>query len=130
MNTPDRLRTPLKNARGLGSAKDGVHHFIVQRVTAVALIFLTLYVLVLLVGLVGADYATARATVADPCNAVLLVAFVVAMAWHAQLGAQVVIEDYVHTPGLAVAAQLLVRFVCFLAAVAGVLAILRITLGA
>ena len=130
MNAPDRLRAPLKNARGLGSAKDGVHHFIVQRVTAVALIFLSIYVVVLVVGLVGADYAMARAAVADPCNAVLLVAFVVAMAWHAQLGAQVVIEDYVHTPGIAVVAQLLVRFVCFLAAVAGVLAILRITLGA
>ena len=130
MNAPDRLRAPLKNARGLGSAKDGVHHFIVQRVTAVALIFLSIYVVVLVVGLVGADYAMARAAVADPCNAVLLVAFVVAMAWHAQLGSQVVIEDYVHTPGIAVVAQLLVRFVCFLAAVAGVLAILRITLGA
>ena len=130
MNPFGRLRTPLKNARGLGSAKDGVHHFVVQRVTAVALVFLSVYVVALLVGLAGSDYATARAAVADPCNAVLLIAFVVAMLWHAQLGVQVVIEDYVHTPGLAIVAQLAVRFTCFLAAVAGVLAILRIVLGA
>ncbi len=125
-----RLRTPLKNARGLGSAKDGVHHFVVQRVTAIALVPLSVYFIVLVVCLAGADHATARATVADPCNAVLLVAFVIAMLWHGQLGMQVVIEDYVHTPGLAFAAQLVVRFTCFIAAVAGVLAIVRISLGA
>jgi succinate dehydrogenase / fumarate reductase membrane anchor subunit len=124
-----RLRNPLKTARGLGSAKDGTHHFIVQRITAVALMFLALYVLGLLVYLAGADYATVRAAVANPCNAVILVAFLLSMFWHAQLGLQVVIEDYVHTPGLAVASQLAVRFICVLAAIASVLAVIRIALG-
>lgn len=125
------LRNPLKTARGLGSAKDGTHHFVVQRATAIALIALSLYVLGLIVSWLGAgDYASVRASVANPCNAVLVSAFVIAMFWHAKLGLQVVIEDYVHTPGLAIASQLAVVFVCALAALASVLAIIRIALGA
>ncbi|AWV07416.1 succinate dehydrogenase, hydrophobic membrane anchor protein [Marilutibacter maris] len=128
MSSNPRLRNPLKTARGLGSAKDGTHHFIVQRITAVALVLLGLYVLCLLVGLAGADYASVRATVASPFNAVVLIAFLLSMFWHAQLGLQVVIEDYVHG-GLAVVSQLAVRFICVLAAIASVLAVIRIALG-
>jgi succinate dehydrogenase / fumarate reductase membrane anchor subunit len=126
----NRLRTPLKNARGLGSAKDGTHHFVLQRITAVALVFLSLYVVGLIISLVGDDYATVRASVANPCNAVLLIAFVVAMFWHAKLGLQVVIEDYVHTPWSATVLHLANIFICVLAALASVLAIVRIVLGA
>lgn len=130
MNDFDPMRTPIKNARGLGSAKDGVHHFIIQRITAIALLFLSIYLVAFLVGLVGSDYASAHAAVANPCNAVLLIAFLVAMFWHGQLGMQVVIEDYVHTPWLAMTCQLTVRFVCVLAALASVFAVVRIALGA
>ncbi|HOX71373.1 MAG: succinate dehydrogenase, hydrophobic membrane anchor protein [Dokdonella sp.] len=126
----DPLRNPIKNARGLGSAKEGVHHFIVQRITALALLVLAVYFVVLIVSLAGADYATARAAVAHPCNAVLLVAFLVAMFWHGQLGMQVVIEDYVHTPWLAMSCQLAVRVACAFAALASVFAVVRIALGA
>ncbi|HEY5850986.1 MAG TPA: succinate dehydrogenase, hydrophobic membrane anchor protein [Lysobacter sp.] len=126
----NRLRNPLKTARGLGSAKDGTHHFVVQRVTAVALIFLTIYVIGLILSLIGGDYASVRNTVGHPCNAVLLSAFLIASFWHAKLGMQVIIEDYVHTPGLAMASQLAVVFVCVLAALASVLAVIRIALGA
>jgi len=125
-----RLRNPLKTARGLGSAKDGTHHFVVQRVTAIALVFLTIYVIGLILSLIGGDYASVRATVGHPCNAVLLSAFLIASFWHAKLGMQVIIEDYVHTPGLAMASQLAVVFVCVLAALASVLAVIRIALGA
>lgn len=125
-----QLRNPLKTARGLGSAKDGTHHFIVQRVTAIALIFLSLYVLGLVISWIGGDYATVRASVANPCNAVLLVAFLIAMFWHAKLGLQVIIEDYVSHHGLALASQLAVVFICVLAALASVLAVIRIALGA
>ena len=125
-----RLRNPLKTARGLGSAKDGTHHFVVQRATAIALAFLSLYVVWLVISLIGADYATVRAKVGHPCNAVLLSAFLIASFWHAKLGLQVVIEDYVHTPFLTVASQLAVVFVCVLAALASVLAVIRIALGA
>jgi succinate dehydrogenase / fumarate reductase membrane anchor subunit len=129
MNVHDKLRTPLKRARGLGSAKSGTHHFIVQRITAIALVFLSIYVIGLVISLIGGDYAAVRATVASPVHAVLLVAFVVATFWHAQLGMQVVIEDYVHTPWLAITSQLAVIFVCVLAALASVLAVIRIALG-
>ena len=129
-NANNRLRTPLKTARGLGSAKDGTHHFVLQRITAVALIFLSLYVLGLIISLIGDDYATVRASVANPCNAVLLIAFVVSAFWHAKLGLQVISEDYVHTPWSATVLQLANIFVCVLAALASVLAIVRISLGA
>ncbi len=130
MKVTDKLRTPLKRARGLGSANDGTHHFIIQRITAIALIFLSIYVVGLVVWLIGADYASVRAAVAQPWNAMLLIAFLVASFWHAQLGMQVIIEDYVHTPWLAVVSQLAVIFVCALAGLASVLAVIRISLGA
>jgi succinate dehydrogenase / fumarate reductase membrane anchor subunit len=129
MSAHDKLRTPLKRAIGLGSAKDGTHHFVVQRITAIALVFLSIYVIGLVISLIGGDYATVRAAVASPVHAVLLVAFLVATFWHAQLGMQVIIEDYVHTPWLAVTSQLLVIFVSVLAAIASVLAVIRIALG-
>lgn len=129
MSVHDKFRTPLKRARGLGSAKDGTHHFIVQRITAVALVFLSIYVIGLVISLIGGDYATVRAAVANPVNGVLLIAFLIATFWHAQLGLQVIIEDYVHTPWVVVTSQLVVIFVCVLAALASVLAVIRIALG-
>ncbi len=123
------LRDPMKRAVGLGSAKHGVHHFLVQRITAIALIVLGIWFSVLVLGLLGSDYLTARLTLAQPFNAVLMIAFVVAVFWHAQLGLQVVIEDYVHKPWLGMTLQIVIKFLCFIAGVAGVLAVLRITLG-
>jgi succinate dehydrogenase / fumarate reductase membrane anchor subunit len=127
MNT--RYRTPLKGVQGLGSAKAGTQHFIVQRLTAIALVFLACWFLYFVVGLMHADYLTASDAVARPWNAMLLIAFLVAMFWHAQLGVQVVIEDYVHSHGLALTAQIAVRFVCILGALASVFAVVRIALG-
>lgn len=127
---PPNLRHPLKTARGLGSAKDGTHHFLVQRVTAIALVFLTLYVVGLVVSLVGADYAAVRARVGHPVNATLLIAFLVANFWHARLGLQVIVEDYVHTAGRYSLLQLLIVFACWIAGLASVLAVVRVMLGA
>ena len=126
----DDLRTPLKRARGLGSAKDGTGHFLWQRVTAIGIVLAGAWLLGLLLSLRGADYTHARMLVADPLNATILVAFLVAAFWHARLGVQVVIEDYVHTPLLAGIAHVANLFVCAVAAIAGVLAIVRIALGA
>jgi succinate dehydrogenase / fumarate reductase membrane anchor subunit len=122
------LETPLKHARGLGSAKSGAHHWIVQRITAVALIPLCLWVVYLVLAMMHADYAHARALVQHPVNAVLLIAFVLSVFWHAQLGVQVVLEDYVHTQWLEITAQLAVKFFCVLGAVACVLAIAKVAL--
>lgn len=132
IQNPERqvnLRHPLKRARGLGSAKDGTGHFIAQRITSIALVFLSVYVVWLVLSLVGADYVEVRATVADPWHATLLIAFSIATFWHVKLGMQVIIEDYVHAPLAAVALHLLNLFVCALAAIASVLAIVRIALG-
>ena len=123
-----QLRTPLKKALGLGSAKHGVQHFITQRVTAVALLLLAGWFLWIVLSLLHLDYAGARALLAQPFNAVLMLAFVVAIFWHAQLGLQVVIEDYVHTHGLQLVLQIAVKFLCFLGAAASVLAVIRIAL--
>lgn len=123
------LRTPLKTVLGLGSAHGGTRHFTVQRITAVALVPLSLWFVWIALSLVHLDYAGARALIAHPVHAVLMVAFVLSVFWHAQLGLQVVIEDYVHTPGLEIASQLAVKFLCVLGALACVLAIVRIALG-
>jgi succinate dehydrogenase / fumarate reductase membrane anchor subunit len=123
------LRNPLARARGLGSAKEGVSHWMTQRVTALALVFLTLWFVITVLSLMHADYATARATIAKPWNAVLLIALVITMFKHAVLGLQVVIEDYVHTRWLEMTSLVLIKFIAVLAALTGVLAVLRIALG-
>ena len=124
-----RYRTPLKDVRGLGSAKEGTHHFIVQRLTAIALVVLACWFLYFVIDLMQADYLTASDAVAKPWNATLLIAFLVAMFWHAQLGMQVIIEDYVHSHGMALFFQVLVRFVCILGALASAFAVVLIALG-
>ncbi|MBS0569359.1 MAG: succinate dehydrogenase, hydrophobic membrane anchor protein [Proteobacteria bacterium] len=123
------LRNPLKTARGYGSAQSGVRHWWLQRVTAVALIPLSLWFIGLALALVHADFVSARAIIGQPVHAVLLVALVVALFWHGALGLQVVIEDYVHTHWKEIALQLAVRFGAFIAAVACIFAIARIALG-
>ena len=114
----DEFRTPLKTARHIGSGKTGTGHFWWQRVTAIALALLVAWLIGLLVSLVGADLETVRATVARPWNAIPMAALVIAMFWHAKLGVQVVIEDYVHTRWLEIALQLLNLVACFAGALA------------
>ena len=123
------LRNPLKRARGLGSAQSGVGHWWTQRVTAAALVLLGLWFVATVLCLLHADYATARAAVAKPWNALLLILFVVTMFWHAVLGLQVVVEDYVHTRWKEVVLLVAIKFLAVLGALAGVLAVLRIALG-
>jgi len=125
-----RFRTPLKNVRGLGAAKTGTEHFVNQRLTATALVVLSIWFLVFVVGLMGDDHAAAMAAVAKPWNAILVVGFLVAMFWHAQIGLQVVLEDYIHNSLLAVALQTTVKFIAVLGAIVSVFAVVRIALGA
>ena len=119
------LRHPLAIARGLGSAKDGVGHWWIQRLTATALLLLAPWFAWLVLGLIGADHPTVRQTLALPLNASLLLAFVLSLFWHAQLGLQVVIEDYVHG-WLEIALQIAVKFAYAFGALASVIAIGRI----
>lgn len=124
------LRHPLKRARGLGSAQFGVSHWWTQRTTATALVVLGLWFVVLVLGHLHSDYATMRATVAKPWNAVLLIALLVTMFWHAVLGMQVVIEDYVHTRWKEIFLLVAIKFIAVLSVLAGTLAVLRVALGA
>jgi succinate dehydrogenase / fumarate reductase membrane anchor subunit len=124
------LRNPLKDARGLGAAKEGTSHFIAQRLTAIALAPLSVWFLVVVYGLVGGGYAESRSFLAQPLNAVLMAAFVIALFHHARLGLEVVIEDYIHQRGLELALKISVRFVSALAVIASLLSIVRIALGA
>ncbi|MGN7838129.1 succinate dehydrogenase, hydrophobic membrane anchor protein [Stenotrophomonas sp. 22385] len=125
----NKFRTPLKNVRGLGAAKTGTEHFVLQRLTATALVPLTIWFLIFVLSLVNADYVTAADAVSKPWNAVLLVGFLVAMFWHAQIGLQVVLEDYVHNSLLALALQTTVKFIAVLGAIVSVFAVARIALG-
>lgn len=125
-----RLRNPLAKARGLGSAKDGTAHWWAQRVSAIALVPLVLYVLYLLVSLAGADYATVRLTIAQPVNALLLILFIGTAFWHARLGLQVVIEDYIHVGWLEITLMIAVKFVYVVLGLAAVIAIGRIAFSA
>ena len=125
----NKYRTPLKNVRGLGAAKTGTEHFVMQRLTATALVGLTIWFLVFVLSLIGADYVTATDAVSKPWNAVLLVGFLVAMFWHAQLGLQVVLEDYIHNSLLALALQTTVKFIAVLGGIVSVFAVARIALG-
>lgn len=123
------LRTPLSRARGLGSAKEGVHHWWAQRITAIALIPLVVWFAVSLVMLSGADYQVVRAWIGSPLVMVLLILTIGIGLHHGQLGVQVVIEDYVHSDGWKLAFIVAVRFVAVLFGLAATLAVLRIGFG-
>ena len=123
------LRDPLAVARGLGSAKQGSAHWWAQRVSSAALLLLSPWFLVFALGVVGADRFMIQMMLSRPVNASLMVAWVLALFWHAQQGLQVVIEDYVH--GRAeIALQVLVKLLCSVGAITAVIAILRIVFAA
>lgn len=123
------LRTPLAKARGLGSAKDGVHHFWAQRMTALALIPLVLWFCFSLASLPSMDHATFTAWLSSPFNAVLMICTLIAGFYHAALGCQVVIEDYVGCHAKRMAGIILVNGLCFLMAVAAVLSVVKVAVG-
>lgn len=124
------LRTPLSRAMGLGTARGAaVAHWWAQRVTSVALVPLTVWFVFALIGVVGADYAAAVEWLSRPWNTVLLVVYLAVLFHHAQLGLQVVIEDYVHAEGVKLASLLAVKFAAVILALAAIFAVLRVSLG-
>lgn len=125
-----RIRTPLARVRGLGSAKDGTEHFWQIRITAVAALLLTPLLLILLMSLVGADYATVRSTLGRPFVAILLLLMLLASVQHMRLGMQIIIEDYVHTEGPKVVLLMLNTFFTTLVAAACAFAVLKLSFGA
>jgi len=124
------MRNPLATARGRGSAKSGVHHWFAQRLTAVLLVALVGWLIYALLALAGADYEAARAFLARPLNAALAILLLVALFYHAMLGLQVVIEDYVHAPATELVLHFLTRAGAWLGMAVGAVYILKIALGA
>ena len=124
------LRSPLGRVLGLGTAKDGTSHWWSQRVSGLALALLGAWFAWSLATMSGFGYAEAMAFIGQPVNALLLLLLSVTMAWHSNLGVQVVIEDYVHSHGLKIAALLISRYAHVVLAVAAIYAILKIGIGA
>jgi succinate dehydrogenase / fumarate reductase membrane anchor subunit len=124
------LRTPIEKARGLGSARAGTEHWWRERVTAVALVPLSSFLVVVVVSLIGADHQAATAILGHPLVAVGLILALATLAWHMQLGMQVIIEDYVHDPAWKVAAVMANTFFAVAVALLGMFAVLKISFGA
>ncbi len=123
------LRSPLGRVLGYGSAKGGSAHWYSQRVTGVALVLLGSWLVLSLACLGGTSYQHVAQWLGSPLSSAMMVLLVAVAAWHAALGLQVVIEDYVSSSGLRAAVLVAVKFALVAAAVLGVLAVLRIAFG-
>jgi succinate dehydrogenase / fumarate reductase membrane anchor subunit len=126
MSENRRLRSPLGRALGLGSAKEGVMHWWGQRLSAVALIPLSLWFVAALIALTGSDRTRLVVWLHAPFPAIVTVLLFAVAFYHMSLGVQVVIEDYIHTEWLKISALVLNKFVAFALAVSGIFAVLRI----
>jgi succinate dehydrogenase / fumarate reductase membrane anchor subunit len=124
-----RPNSPLALARGLGSAKDGVHAWWLERVTAVALVPLTLWLTASLIALSGSDYTAFVAWLRSPLQALLMVLLLVALFIHLAFGVAVVIEDYVHS-WAKLPALIALRLTCVALCFAGILATFSVSFGA
>lgn len=120
------LKSPLGRVLGLGSARTGTEHWLGQRLSAVALVPLTLWFALALLALPALDFHAVNAWVATPLHAVLLVLLLVALIYHSSLGVQVVVEDYVHAPALRAVVLVLSRLIHVTLAVSGILAVVLI----
>ena len=123
------LKSPLARVLGLGSAKEGVTHWWSQRLTSLALLPLGLWFVYSIVGLLPADHAAAITWLHSPLQSGLLVLFILVVFWHAFLGLQVVVEDYIHTEWLKVTMLMALKMILALLATISVLMVLQVSLG-
>ncbi len=121
------LRSDLGRVRGLGSAKSGSHHWWHQRLSAIALIPLALWFATTILGHLGDSHAEIVSWIGSPFVTVLLIGLVLSVFYHAALGLQVVIEDYVHAEFTKVAALIVMKLALAFGALLGVVAILKIS---
>ena len=126
--TKQSIRTPLGQVRGLGSAKHGAGHFITQRVSAIALLFLVPWFLITLIGAVRGGYDGALTYIADPFNAVLIILTVGAALYHMRLGMQVVVEDYILKNSTKTVLLILNTFICITLFAAAAYAVMKIAI--
>ena len=123
-----QLRTPISHIKGLGSAKEGLGHWSMQRLTAIANLILIIWFLISAMTLAGADYQETKAWLASPVSAGLMLLLIASAFYHAKLGLQVVIEDYVHEGGLKIAAVAAVTLIATGLGVICVVAVLKTSL--
>jgi succinate dehydrogenase / fumarate reductase, membrane anchor subunit len=121
-----QMRSSLGRVFGLGSAKEGAEHWWRQRTTALALVPLILWFVICVISLAGADRAALVAWMHNPLTPVLSIVLIVATFYHAALGLQVVIEDYIHGEAVRLAVMVIMRALCVLFVVRGVLAVLKL----
>lgn len=121
-----QYRTPLSRVRGLGSTQAGTHHWWMQRVTAVALVPLSFYFIGLLDLMISSTYQETVTWLSTPFHSTVIIAWVISVFYHAALGLQVVIEDYIAVEGVKIITVWTVNLVFFLLALAAVIAVLRI----
>jgi len=124
------MRNPLARARGMGSSRSGLPHWRSQRVSALFLLLLIPWLIWSLLQLAGTGYTEAVAFAASPVNATFLILLLVCLLYHAMLGLQVVIEDYIHHHGLALALLFAIRLAAAAGMIAGVIHVLKLVLGA
>jgi len=124
-----KYRSALQRARGLGASHEGHGHWWLQRLTALALIPLTLWFAYSVIVLTGADYSDAIAWLGRPLHASFMLLFVLVAIYHGQLGVQVVLEDYVSNLCLRRAIVVAVKFVAALLAVLSVVYVLKVSMG-
>jgi succinate dehydrogenase / fumarate reductase, membrane anchor subunit len=122
------LRSPLGKVLGTGSAKEGVHHWWLQRLTSIALVPLTIWFVVSLLSLGSFGHVAVITWMAQSWTALLLVLFILVAAWHSQLGVRVVVEDYVHG-GSKTLTLVLITFIHAVVAAAGIFAVLKVAFG-
>ena len=123
------LRTPLAKVKGLGSAKQGTHHWWHQRLTALVLLPLSLWFIYSLVSMSNADFTTVTNWLRLPYVTILLIMFVVCLFYHAQLGLQVVIEDYINSEWQKFACIIMIKFLSVIGSLAAVLSVLNVSFG-
>jgi succinate dehydrogenase / fumarate reductase membrane anchor subunit len=121
--------TSIGRVRGLGSSQHGAHHWLLQRFTAVGNVILIVWLVVSLALMPGYDYPTLHAWAAKPVTATALILIMINTFWHARLGVQVMMEDYVYDHGLKFAALVALNVLTIGGAAFGILSVLRIALG-
>jgi len=124
------LRTPLSQVKGYGSAKEGTTHFWVQRLTAIAMVPLVLWLAFSVASLPGMSPADIRTWLSGPFTAVMMIVLLLTGFYHAKLGLQMVIEDYVGNHGIRTAAVIASTMACFFLAILGVFSVMRIAFAA
>jgi succinate dehydrogenase / fumarate reductase membrane anchor subunit len=123
------MQSPIARVRGLGAARAGAGHWMRQRLTAIANVFLVLWFVFSAMALAGAGYQEVRTWLASPVSASLMILLIISTFYHARLGLQVVVEDYVHHEGAKVAALVAIPLVVFALAVACIVAVLKVSIG-